>query len=651
MRPPARTGIRFRSSCALVALVIAGCGGGGGGNPPLPAITIQSAPVGQSVADGDSAALVVVASSAATLSYQWQRDGAAIAGATGASYLTPALTMADSGARYAVELRTAGGELLVPAAAVIRVLPTAPAIVLQPTNRSADPGQQASFSVRAIGSPPLAYQWQRNGVDLPGATADSFTAAPAGAADDGAQFRVVVRNAAGQVVSSEALMHVNGVGPTLLGLMRFGLLGEGQRLVLTSTATGSAPFAHQWYRDGLPIAGAGFSGDSPALSLVTPPLVERDEGAHYSLSVTTADGAGRSDDAVISVAAAAQVAAGAGHSLARSAAGATVWAWGDNRQGQLGLGTTVSSRAPVVVAGLTGVRTVAAGADHSLALKHDGTVWAWGGNASGALGDGSHTDRAVPQRVGTLTGAVAIAAGDGRSYAVLADGTLWSWGGNADGALGLGHRDAVAVPTRVGSGIDGFAGLVQVAAGARHALALRADGTVFAFGELAVPLADGGRSQPSPVPVAGLVSVAIIAAGDGYSIVLDIDGRAWAWGLNGSGQLGQGDRVDRAVPTAIVAPVALRVAAGRDAALLRLRDGPVLAWGAWGSGVALAPAPLAALPSPMVAMAVGPGHALALRADGRVYAWGDNSLGQLGIGSPEPLRDQPVQLPATIHLD
>lgn len=644
-------GMFFLARCSLLALFfLAGCGGGGSADP-TPAITVQAAPVGQSVADGDSAALAVVASSASALSYQWQRDGAAIAGATEARYLTPALSMADNGARYTVELRAGGGAAVVPAAAVIVVLPTLPTIALQPSSQSVDAGQQATYSVQANGSPPLSYQWQRDGSDIPGAVADSFTTSPAGAADDGARFRVVVRNAAGQAVSQEALMHVNGVGPTLVGLLRFGLLAEGQRLVMSSTATGTAPFSHQWYRDGQPIAGASGTSDSPALSLVTPALLERDEGVRFSLSVTTADGVARSHDAVISVAAAAQVAAGAAHSLARSATGAVVWAWGDNRYGQLGLGHTVSSRTPVVVPGLTGVRTIVAGADHSLALKHDGTVWSWGRNASGALGDGSRIDRTAPQQVGALAGVVAIAAGDGRSYAVLADGTLWSWGDNAGGALGLGHRDAVTVPTRAGDGVAGFGGIVQVAAGARHALALRADGIVFAFGEVAVPLADGVDARLSPVPIDGVASVAAIAAGDGFSLALDIGGRAWAWGLNGSGQLGQGDRVARAVPTAIATPAALRVAAGHGMALLRLRDGSVLAWGALGSAETLAPAPMPTLPTPMVALAAGRGHALALRGDGRVYAWGDNAMGQLGIDSTEIRRDLPVQLPATIHLD
>ena len=106
-----------------------------------------------------------------------------------------------------------------------------------------------------------------------------------------------------------------------------------------------------------------------------------------------------------------------------------MWAWGDNRFGQLGDGTTTSRLAPVQVTGLTGVTQVAGGCAHSLALRSDGTVWAWGDNSAGELGRGTVTDHEVtPAPVSGLAGVTKISAGCGFSLALRSDGTVWAWG-------------------------------------------------------------------------------------------------------------------------------------------------------------------------------------------------------------------------------
>jgi alpha-tubulin suppressor-like RCC1 family protein len=129
------------------------------------------------------------------------------------------------------------------------------------------------------------------------------------------------------------------------------------------------------------------------------------------------------------------------HTLALKNDG-TVLAWGYNYSGQLGIGSTTESYIPfpVEVAGLTGIVSVVAGAsgDHSLALKSDGTVWAWGSNSDGQLGDGTTTNRPAPVQVagqgtegtGFLTGIVSISAGYRHSLAIKSDGTVWAWGDN-----------------------------------------------------------------------------------------------------------------------------------------------------------------------------------------------------------------------------
>lgn len=670
--------------CVLVALfALAACGGdgagaaapagvappavgaGGSGGGAAQPITFQMEPLDQQVADGGSAILAVSVSSAATPTYQWQRNGAPIAGATNALYVSPALSLADSGVQYAVVVSNASGAVTT-RSATITVAPVAPSIADQPQPQTVALGQQATFTVNAHGSQPLSYQWQRDGVDIPGANAASFTAAAAGAGDAGSQWRVIVRNAGGAVTSSEALLQVSAAGPVVLRTLQFAVASPGQRVVISTTVGGNPPFTYQWLRNDQAIAGAAGTSDSGALQLVTPAMAAADDGVRISLTVSNAEGSTRSVDAVITVIGAAPVAAGGAHSLARSADGGTVWAWGDNRYGQLGLGTLSSSSTRSVIAGLSGVKALAAGADHSLALKDDGTVWAWGRNTDGALGDGTRTDRPVPQRVAGLDNVVAVAAAAGRSFALRADGSLWAWGENGTGALGVGSQNDALEPAQVGMGVAGFSRIVQVAAGARHTLALSAGGQVFTIGEVAVPLINRPNILPTPTAVEGLALVAGIAAGDGFSVALDIGGRLWSWGVNGSGQLGLGHTTPRALPVLIErtqagAPLlpALRLAAGRDFALARLLDGSVVVWGAGGNGqlgagtaggAMLAPAAIATLPAPIDAVAGGRGHVLAVRADGSVYAWGANEAGQLGIGSSEALRAEPVQIPA-FNLD
>ncbi|HSQ71315.1 MAG TPA: hypothetical protein VLM87_02745 [Rubrivivax sp.] len=668
----------WRRGCAMLCLLVASlalvsCGGRGGGTaspvladpgitaPPTtgggvtPLITILAAPVSQSVADGQSAVLAVAATSSTPLTYQWKRGDAAIEGATSPIYVTPALTPADSGARFSVVVSNASGTVPV-GPATVTVDPIAPSIATQPQAQTVQPGQPASFSVIAQGSQPLQYQWQRDGVDIVGATAASFTTAAVSAVDAGSRYRVVVRNPGGEVSSTEASLNVDGGGPVVLGILQIGVASPGQNVGVSVALAGKPPFTYQWLRNGQPMPGAFGTTDEAALSMRTGPLTAADDGTTYALIVSNADGRMRSPDAVIAVVTAPRVAAGGAHSLARSADGRTVWSWGDNQHGQLGLGSTASRSTPAVIDGLSGVKALAAGDDHSLALMHDGTVWAWGRNAEGAIGDGTQTDRPVPQRVAGLSDIVAVAAGGGRSFALQSDGSLWAWGENSTGALGIGSRNSTLVPTAVGQGVPGFSGIVAVAAGARHGLALRFDGRVFAFGEIA-----GMPTQPTPALVDGLTAIGGIAAGGGFSTAVDIYGRLWSWGVNNIGQLGTGDTQTRSVPAVIARTStgagllpSLGLAAGQDFALARALDGSVLAWGGGAGGQlgtgepaagSALPRPVGALTSTVLGVASGRGHSLAVRSDGNVYAWGANAAGQLGIGSSELRRTEPVQIP------
>ncbi|HEX6357599.1 hypothetical protein [Actinophytocola sp.] len=223
----------------------------------------------------------------------------------------------------------------------------------------------------------------------------------------------------------------------------------------------------------------------------------------------------------------------------------TVWAWGDNFFGNLGNGWTTGasyagSAVPVPVVGLTGVTAISAGGSSAYALRADGTVWAWGSNFFGNLGNGTRADSNVPVRVPGLTDVVAIAGGSGTGYAVRADGTLWSWGFNGGGVLGNGSNvDYSTTPVRV----TGLTDVVAASSGGGDTYALRADGTVWAWGyDLDGSLGTGQPCDPGepcqsnvPVQVVGLTGATGIAAGSRNGTALRADGTVWTWGADSPG--------------------------------------------------------------------------------------------------------------------
>ncbi len=275
----------------------------------------------------------------------------------------------------------------------------------------------------------------------------------------------------------------------------------------------------------------------------------------------------------------------------------TVRAWGDNGAGQLGngwMGTDVGagygSAVPVPVRGLTGVTAVAATASSAFALRSDGTVWAWG---SGLLGTGAYVEATVPVRLPDLTDVVAIEAGDSTVYALRSDGTVWSWGDNSSGSLGTGTTDDHAyAPVRLPTITD----VVSVGAGDSNGYAVRADGTVWAWGANgAGQLGNGQDCDPDnpaqcasavPVQVTGLTGVSAIAAGHDTAYAVRTDGTVAAWGSSHRGKLGDGVPCDDYTTCVVRTPVAVTGLTGVTAVAsfsfggYALRaDGTVWSWG------------------------------------------------------------------------
>jgi alpha-tubulin suppressor-like RCC1 family protein len=253
----------------------------------------------------------------------------------------------------------------------------------------------------------------------------------------------------------------------------------------------------------------------------------------------------------------------------------TVETWGGDGFGELGNGTygvevnpPSSSTVPLTVPGLSGVVAVAAGGADDAALLANGTVMMWGENKNGQIGDGTTVDKHVPTLVKGLTGVKAIALGGvsslgGHSLALLNDGTVMAWGANGQGQLGsAGGSSSVPIPVR------GLTGVTAISASVSHSLALVA-GQVWGWGSDSYHQLGTAPSEQcgelvctrTPAPT-GLNGATAVSAGWGWSMALQA-GHIMSWGLNRDGQLGNGTFTDSASPVeAIGIKDATAIAAG-----------------------------------------------------------------------------------------
>jgi len=312
----------------------------------------------------------------------------------------------------------------------------------------------------------------------------------------------------------------------------------------------------------------------------------------------------------------------------------TVWGWGVNSSGQLGDGSTTNSAYPVQVKGVDGtgflnnVKTIASYGVTSYAVKNDGTVWSWGGNGSGQLGINSKTASNTPVQVkgpagvGFLSDVKEISASNSYVLVLKNDGTVWGWGYNSYAQLGDPYTPSEALsPYQVkaygGSGTEPLTNVKSIATGFYHALAVKNDGTVWAWGWGAY--GQLGLSYPADTAYAArqvsgldgvgfLTDVTSVAAGIYSSTALKNDGSVWSWGNNSWGALGSGNNASTTTPH--------QVAGVRNEGFL----------------------------TDVKAIASKYGHSLAIKNDGTVLSWGKNDDGQLGTASDDASSSIPVQV-------
>ncbi|MFZ4400992.1 MAG: T9SS type A sorting domain-containing protein [Bacteroidales bacterium] len=283
----------------------------------------------------------------------------------------------------------------------------------------------------------------------------------------------------------------------------------------------------------------------------------------------------------------------------------TLWAWGANMNGQLGIGNLNTVYTPVQIGSDHNWKDIVAAAMHCLALKSDGSLWAWGLNANGQLGNAGNTNSSFPVKIGNATDWEKIYAGQAHSFSIKTDGSLWAWGYNYSGQLGDGSHSDKNIPTQLGSNTN----WKEISAGGFHTLALKTNGSLWAWGYNGDgELGDSTTFNDSiPKQIGNDTNWTKVSAGFMYSLALKSDGSLWAWGFNGNGQLGIGANIKSSKTTAELQAVQIGEAVD------------------WKNVIA------------------GSSFAFAIKNDSSLWGWGYNYYGQLGNGNTVQL-DHPVKI-------
>ena len=284
----------------------------------------------------------------------------------------------------------------------------------------------------------------------------------------------------------------------------------------------------------------------------------------------------------------AQIACGMSDTLAIQSNG-TLWAWGNNSYGQLGTINQTHYSSPVQVGALSTWKKISSGWSHSAAIQTNGTLWTWGYNGYGALGTGNITNYSSPVQVGALSVWTQITCGNYYTAALQSNGTLWAWGLNQQGQLGLGNQTNYSSPIQVGN----LSTWTQVVAGSSSTMSIQSNGTLWAcgynfYGNLGLNTSTSKYS--SPVQVGTLSTWSQISCGYSFVIALQTPGTLWTWGNNQYGRLGL-----NTLTNGYSSPVQV---------------GALSVW---------------------TKISCGYITAAAIQTPGTLYTWGNNSFGQLGL--------------------
>jgi len=328
----------------------------------------------------------------------------------------------------------------------------------------------------------------------------------------------------------------------------------------------------------------------------------------------------------------------------------SLWVWGSNGSGQLGLGNYNTYYSPTRLGAETNWKSVSAGNEFSAAVKYDGSLWVWGNNSSGQLGQGDTSPRNVPTRVGTGITWTAVACGYDFVLALNTDNTLWSWGSNWTGQLGLGDTSPRYSPVKVGTDINWTA----IDAANCHSLMRKSDGTIWSCGMNADGRLGLNDTSPryAPTKIGTDINWQKIDAGENFSLAIKTDGSIWSWGYNSNYQLGLNDTNQRLSPVRIGAAINWKtVSGGYYHTIATKTDGTLWVWGYNSNGqlglgdytTRTVPVQLGSETGWDIAKA-GWWYSLSLKTNKTLWSWGENGSGQLGLGDWSG-RTTPNQVP------
>jgi alpha-tubulin suppressor-like RCC1 family protein len=282
----------------------------------------------------------------------------------------------------------------------------------------------------------------------------------------------------------------------------------------------------------------------------------------------------------------------------------SVWAWGSNLGGKLGVGNDVDRSSPVQIGALSSWTQIASDGYHTLGLRSNGTIWGWGWNFYGELDNNttSFDPQPSPVQIGAVNTWTSVAAGWYLSGGVRSTNTLWMWGRGSSGGIGNNstlNRSAITQVTGTTWS--------KIAIGESHVMAIKSDGTLWSWGANNLGQLGLGNTtnRSSPVQIGSDTNWSSISCGSSYSFAIKTNGTLWAWGSNDFGQLGLGNTTNISSPVQI----------GSDTNWSKICDMGSFSYQ----------------------------NTLAIKTTGTLWAWGNNQFGQLGLGDTTN-RSSPVQI-------
>jgi alpha-tubulin suppressor-like RCC1 family protein len=377
--------------------------------------------------------------------------------------------------------------------------------------------------------------------------------------------------------------------------------------------------------------------------LALPSTAFYDGGDRFSVVVSNAAGQATSPEVALTVNIRPKLAMCSAAYVAR--ADGSLWSWGSNESLGLGRGSDDPALQPTpqAVPSLTNVVNVACGLEHVLVLLRDGSVRSWGRNTNGQLGDGTRLQRNAPAMVTGLSDVVSIAAGRYSSYALKRDGTLWRWGSLAAPVIPSPVDPAALLAPQQVAAPEPIAGVAVGYEFADTVLLVARSGQLHYLG---LDLRDSllGTLSTAVAPIAGLSDITSASVGGGFALAIRPSGSVVMWGSGSSGALGNGASgalggyvsQPTAVPTV---PATAAIHAGSSLVIARSAGSRLFSWGtaSYGAlgrvdpGRETRPGEIDLPEAESVAVGLVTPSALAMTRDGRVWAWGYNFHGVLGV--------------------